>query len=208
MVISPDATRGPGFINMTTSVQGNPQILQQLQQLLEQVGSTIPPDLGQQLGDEMGRIVARNIDAGGRPPYKESWRARLTGGTTLKESGKLYAAFNTTTGESIFRVEGNNVVRGANPLSEGRTFPHSDAGVPYANVLLNGGFIWPRNKPRLRFPAAEDGRTIKMPIGQPVFIPPRNFLTVPDEEAMRLTDIVLNYIEGKKMQMGFKQGSV
>jgi hypothetical protein len=173
-----------------------------LEQLLDMFNTGMPNELAQELGTELGYIMQRNIDAGGRPQWDKSWRERLVGGTTLKDTGQLYESLPF---EPTF-VEGNKILK----IIASRL---NKDGNPLAKTMVYGGYIYPKNEHQgpgfkygLRFPKAEGGYKY-MPVGMPVYLPPRNFATVPDDpiERGKLVDIIMNYIEREKLKIGFIQ---
>jgi hypothetical protein len=151
--------------------------------------------------------MQRNIDAGGRPQWDKSWRERLVGGTTLKDTGQLYESLPF---EPTF-VEGNKILK----IIASRL---NKDGNPLAKTMVYGGYIYPKHDHQgpgfmygLRFlksegPTASSPSPYKyIPKGVPVYLPPRNFATVPESEAPRLVEIIMNYIEREKLKIGFIQ---
>lgn len=187
-----------GAVSTSISVEGRP-LIQELNNILEQLGTNIPQDLAGLLSAEIGRIMQDNIQAGGRPPWEPSWREKLTGGKTLIDTHELYDGLPS----EPFEVTGN-------VLAKHIISRKNKDGNPLAATLVGGGLVFPLNTHQvgnkiygMKFRKSEGGGFIFMPPNTPVHIPPRDFTTIPDEEAHRLLDIIEDYIEREKLRVGF-----
>lgn len=107
----------------------------------------------------------RDVDGN---PWKMSWRARLQGGQTLRDTGRLMNSYT-------HNVLSNGVEVGTN--------------VEYAPYLHYGATILPKNGQYITFAVAGQYRKVKE-----VNIPSRTFLGINAEDEEMVLDIVGNFI--------------
>ncbi len=194
------AHSGQGLVSFNVEMIGKP-LMDELGKILEQLNTSFPQELATALSMEMGKIMQENIDSGGNPPWVKSWRERFGQGKTLKDTNEMYDKLPY---ETPF-LEGNGFSR---PVS---TRLNKD-GQPVANTLIEGGYIFPRNTHYhtggkffygLAFPKSEGPGRIFLKPGQPVYIPPRNFAKIDEAGQKRLNNLIEDWIETKKEQIGF-----
>ena len=102
-------------------------------------------------------------------PWKKSWRAKVQGGQTLRDTGRLH--------NSIFaKVQGNKITIGTN--------------VVYAPILHFGGTIKPKNGKYLTFRTPTGGwRKIKA-----VYIPPRPYMGISVDDSQEILFEIEEYL--------------
>lgn len=144
-----------------------------IEAVLKQLGSF--DSLKAQLFDEIGAGLVNSvqnrfltgIDVDGNP-WKISWRARMQGGETLRDTGRL---MNSIT---------HNVL--ADGVEVGTDFE-------YAHVLHFGAEIYPKTAEYLTFAVGGQYRKSKH-----VSIPPREFLGIDAEDEQNILDIIGRHI--------------
>lgn len=112
------------------------------------------------------RFVNQN-DVDGNP-WKQSWRAQLQGGQTLRDTGRLMNGLN-------FQTLSNGVEWGS--------------GEEYAAMMHFGGAILPKTAEYLTFNVAGNWRKVKS-----VEIPPRTYLGINSEDEENILDIIGRFI--------------
>lgn len=103
-------------------------------------------------------------------PWKQSWRARLQNGQTLRDTGRL---MNSMT----YNVVGDGVEWGTN--------------VEYAATMHYGAMIYPKTAGYLVFQVAGNWRKVKK-----VEIEPRTFLGINNEDDESILNIIGRHIGG------------
>jgi len=102
-------------------------------------------------------------------PWKKSWRVKLKGGQTLRDTGRLH--------NSIFaKVQGNKITIGTN--------------VVYAPILHFGGTIKPKNGKYLTFRTLKGG-WVKV---KAVYIPPRPYMGISVDDSQEILFEIEEYL--------------
>ena len=144
-----------------------------IEAVLKQLGSL--DALKGQLFDEIGQGLVSSVqhrfltgtDVDGNP-WKISWRARLQGGQTLRDTGRLMNSYTH------------------NVLSNGVEVGTS---VEYAPYLHYGATILPKNGQYITFAVAGQYRKVKQSV-----LPPRTQLGINANDEEMVLDIVGNFI--------------
>ncbi|UNT60700.1 phage virion morphogenesis protein [Acinetobacter towneri] len=110
-------------------------------------------------------FTGRDVDGN---PWKMSWRARLQGGQTLRDTGRLMNSYT-------HNVLSNGVEVGTN--------------VEYAPYLHYGATILPKNGQYITFAVAGQYRKVKQSV-----LPPRTQLGINANDEEMVLDIVGNFI--------------
>ena len=145
-----------------------------IEAVLKQLGSF--DSLKAQLFDEIGAGLVNSvqnrfltgIDVDGNP-WKISWRARLQGGQTLRDTGRLMNSYT-------HNVLSNGVEVGTD--------------VEYAPHLHYGATILPKNGQYITFVVGGQYRKVKQSI-----LPPRTQLGINAEDEAMILDIVGSFID-------------
>ncbi|MPW43370.1 phage virion morphogenesis protein [Acinetobacter guerrae] len=103
-------------------------------------------------------------------PWKQSWRAILQHGQTLRDTGRLMNGLN-------FQTLSNGVEWGS--------------GEEYAAMMHFGGTILPKTADYLTFNVAGNWRKVKS-----VEVPPRTYLGINSEDEENILDIIGGFILG------------
>lgn len=102
-------------------------------------------------------------------PWQKSWRAKVQGGQTLRDTGRLH--------NSIFaKVQGNKITIGTN--------------VVYAPILHFGGTIKPKNGKYLTF-RTPTGGWVKV---KAVYIPPRPYMGISVDDSQEILFEIEEYL--------------
>lgn len=126
-------------------------------------------EIGQELVISTQFRFANQHDVEGNP-WKQSWRAKLQNGQTLRDTGRL---MNSLT---------HNVM--ANGVEVGTDFA-------YAHVLQLGAHILPKTAKYLVFNVAGHWRKVSE-----VKIPPRPFLGINDDDERMILDVIEGHLLG------------
>ena len=145
-----------------------------IEAVLKQLGSF--DSLKAQLFDEIGAGLVNSIQhrfltgtgVDGNP-WKISWRARMQGGETLRDTGRLMNSYT-------HNVLSNGVEVGTN--------------VEYAPYLHYGATILPKNGQYITFAVGGQYRKVKQAI-----LPPRTQLGINAEDETMILDIVGSFID-------------
>lgn len=145
-----------------------------IEAVLKQLGSF--DSLKAQLFDEIGAGLVNSvqnrfltgIDVDGNP-WKISWRARMQGGETLRDTGRLMNSYTH------------------NVLSSG---VEVGTDVEYAPHLHYGATILPKNGQYITFAVGSQYRKVKQSI-----LPPRTQLGINAEDEAMILDIVGSFID-------------
>ncbi|ENU16278.1 phage virion morphogenesis protein [Acinetobacter lwoffii] len=145
-----------------------------IEAVLNQLGSF--DSLKSQLFDEIGAGLVDSVqhrfltgtDVNGNP-WKISWRARMQGGETLRDTGRLMNSYTH------------------NVLSSG---VEVGTDVAYAPHLHYGATILPKNGQYITFAVGSQYRKVKQSI-----IPPRTQLGLDAEDEVMVLDIVGSFID-------------
>ena len=147
-----------------------------------------------EIGMFLVSVTQRNFVLQGRPDrWKESIRAKNTGGQTLRDTGALM----------------NSII--AEPTDNGVEIGPSGVVTKFARILGEGGVITAKNAPYLMFRIAtgmrkvdKSGNPLKRPVAtfgfvrvKSVTIPPRPYLYVPPEDEERAARIAIAYLGGE-----------
>ena len=160
---------------MTDSIQfhGQEKITQWLNKVLKETKDITP------LMREIGAILELNtkerINAGigvDDKPWQKSWRARVQGGTTLRDTSRLYNSITS-------RVEG-----GGKKISTG-------TNVLYARLMHFGGTIKPKSGKFLTFKTPTGG-WVRV---KSVTIKPRPYLGVSVDDSQDILFTIEEYLE-------------
>ena len=157
---------------MTDSIQMHGQ--NKLQEFMRRVIDRVedPSELWQDISDILEFNVQQRISTGigtDDKPWKKSWRAKVQGGQTLRDTGRLHNSI-------IAKVQGNTISVGTN--------------VKYAPILHFGGTIKPKSGKYLTF---------KTPIGgwvkvKAVYIPPRPFMGISVDDSQEILFEIEEYL--------------
>lgn len=157
---------------MTDSVQmhGQEKLQKFMQQVLDRVQD--PSDLWRNIAaiitNNTRKRFSTNIGVDDKP-WKQSWRVRVQGGSTLQNNGHLR--------DSIFaKIDGNRITTGTNKK--------------YAKLMHFGGTIKPKSGKYLTF---------KTPMGgwvrvKAVIIPPRPFLGISVDDSQEILFEIEEYL--------------
>jgi phage gpG-like protein len=145
-----------------------------IEAVLKQLGNF--DSLKSQLFDEIGAGLVDSVqhrfltgtDVDGNP-WKTSWRARMQGGETLRDTGRLMNSYS------------HNVL--SNGLEVG-------TNVEYAPYLHFGATIQPRNAQYITFAVGGQYRKVKQAV-----LPPRTQLGLDAEDEIMVLDIVGSFID-------------
>ncbi|MEK5755568.1 phage virion morphogenesis protein [Acinetobacter variabilis] len=145
-----------------------------IEAVLKQLGNF--ESLKNQLFDEIGAGLVNSVqhrfltgtDVDGNP-WKISWRARMQGGETLRDTGRLMNSYT-------HNVLSNGVEVGTD--------------VAYAPHLHYGATILPKNGQYITFAVGGQYRKVKQSI-----IPPRTQLGIDAEDEVMVLDIVGSFID-------------
>jgi phage gpG-like protein len=145
-----------------------------IEAVLKQLGSF--DSLKDQLFDEIGAGLESSVqnrfltgtDVDGNP-WKISWRARMQGGETLRDTGRLMNSYT-------YNVLSNGVEVGTN--------------VEYAPYLHFGATILPKNGQYITFAVGGQYRKVKQSV-----LPPRTQLGINAEDEVMILDIVGSFID-------------
>lgn len=142
-------------------------------QVLSRISLSDPSKLFDEIGSEISESTRDRFinqeDVSGNP-WKQSWRASLQGGKTLRDRGLL---MNSIT---------HNVL--ANGLEVG-------TGLGYAHVLHFGAVIRPKTSEFLIFKVGDGFRKVKQ-----VTIPERTFLGINADDERSILDVIEEHLIG------------
>ncbi|MFW2102965.1 MULTISPECIES: phage virion morphogenesis protein [Acinetobacter] len=157
---------------MADSIQMHGQ--EKLQEFMRRVLDRVedPSKLWHDISDLLVFNVQQRIKTGigtDDKPWQKSWRAKVQGGQTLRDTGRLY--------NSIFaKVQGNKISVGTN--------------VKYAPILHFGGTIKPKSGKYLVFRTPMGGwRKIKA-----VYIPPRPYMGISVDDSQEILFEIEEYL--------------
>ncbi|MCU4521939.1 phage virion morphogenesis protein [Acinetobacter ursingii] len=142
------------------------QVLQQLADFDKRKDEMFTEIGGYGVSSSQMRFVNQN-DVDGNP-WKQSWRAQLQGGQTLRDTGRLMNGLN-------FQTLSNGVEWGS--------------GEEYAAMMHFGGTILPKTADYLTFNVAGNWRKVKS-----VEVPPRTYLGINSEDEENILDIIGRFI--------------
>lgn len=125
-------------------------------------------EIGTGLADSVHHRFLTGTDVDGNP-WKISWRARMQGGETLRDTGRLMNSYT-------HNVLSNGVEVGTN--------------VEYAPYLHYGATILPKNGQYITFAVGGQYRKVKQAI-----LPPRTQLGINAEDESMILDIVGSFID-------------
>ncbi|ENU56860.1 phage virion morphogenesis protein [Acinetobacter guillouiae] len=157
---------------MTDSIQMHGQ--NKLQEFMRRVVDRVedPSGLWQDISDILEFNVQQRIRTGigtDNKPWKKSWRAKVQGGQTLRDTGRLHNSI-------IAKVQGNTISVGTN--------------VKYAPILHFGGTIKPKSGKYLTFKTPTGG-WVKV---KAVYIPPRPFMGISVDDSQEILFEIEEYL--------------
>ena len=157
---------------MTDSVQmhGQEKLQKFMQQVLDRVSD--PSELWHDISDLLVSNTQSRIQTGigtDDKPWKKSWRAKVQGGQTLRDTGRLHNSI-------VAQVVGNRIIVGTN--------------VKYAPILHFGGTIKPKSGKYLTFRTPMGG-WVKV---KAVIIPPRPFLGISVDDSQEILFEIEEYL--------------
>lgn len=151
-------------------IHGKEKLQRFMQQVLDRVED--PSKLWHDISDIIVINTQVRIQTGigtDDKPWQKSWRAKVQGGQTLRDTGRLH--------NSIFaKVQGNKITIGTN--------------VVYAPILHFGGTIKPKSGKYLAFRTPTGGwRKIKA-----VYIPPRPYMGISVDDSQEILFEIEEYL--------------
>lgn len=133
----------------------------------ETVKAQMFDEIGAELVGSLQMRFVHGVDVDGNP-WKVSWRARMQGGETLRDTGRLMNSYT-------YNVLGSGVEVGTD--------------VMYAPYLHFGATIQPKNSQYITFSVGSQYRKVKQVIN-----PPREQLGLSSEDEVMVLDIVGGFI--------------
>ncbi len=157
---------------MVDSIQmhGQEELQRFMQQVLDRVED--PSELWYDISDILVVNTQKRIQTGigtDDKPWQKSWRARVQGGQTLRDTGRLHNSI-------CARVQGNKITVGTN--------------VVYAPILHFGGTIKPKSGKYLTFRTPLGG-WVKV---KAVYIPPRPYLGISVDDSQEILFEIEEYL--------------